>query len=593
MKEEISFPKFYYPYCMEKGCDGVLQININEDFSVDFECDKNEKHKKKRIFFKTFERFYLKEKIIEKCLNCDSNLESDKYKCIKCQKMYCCFCFISDEHIKKDINNLLITNKKCPTHKKEFIQYCSECKKYLCAYCTKDNGDNYLHKNHDIICLIDLIPSENDINSLRNKINQRTKKYQELMESLDEWKEKVFNKIEQLKKNLRYEIELMKKLFFNYNKYFINYTYFKNFEYFIHKINNRSSNKFNKCYCFDDFKNILELLFTNKKNEEFKNKNLYLKYKYKLTEGIIKKINDDHFFVYSYNTDEVKLIKVSDEGVFETLEKTKIDFNRKIYSVSLSIQKNKIYACLTNSRIIKIFNLDIENKLMEESPYNIDDNENNSDGKFYKCIEISEDIIAAGDRNSISIWKNSEFSNSYNLLKKILNDTLTNDLLFINDEYFICSQPDEKRIIFYSIENTVKQSSIENIESINTNNCLFLIGDYIIVNCRKGISVILKEQKELIQFIENSNKYIVENNKRLSLDKNNNIYILNKLDDSDYESKQKIYIEVIKLENNNFNLIQKYNNYYINDSEKLDFVIMNENNLIVWGEGLFISENYE
>ena len=41
---------------------------------------------------------------------------------------------------------------------------------------------------------------------------------------------KLNYKIEELKQNLLSEIDLMEKIFYNYNRYFINYTYFKNFD---------------------------------------------------------------------------------------------------------------------------------------------------------------------------------------------------------------------------------------------------------------------------------------------------------------------------------------------------------------------------
>ena len=139
MSEEISSSHFYYPLCKEIGCNGILKIKINSDFSVDCECDKDEKHKKKKLYYKTFERFYLQNKSFEKCSKCKCNLDCDRYICNKCYASYCCYCFISDEHIKNDINNLSITNNKCLIHKKELNQYCITCKRNLCFYCLKDD----------------------------------------------------------------------------------------------------------------------------------------------------------------------------------------------------------------------------------------------------------------------------------------------------------------------------------------------------------------------------------------------------------------------------------------------------------------------
>ncbi len=103
MTEDINDPVFYYPCCKDKRCDGILKIKINDNYSVDFECDKNENHKKKNLFFKTFERFYLKEKKAEKCSICNSNLEnSHRYNCGQCKKLFCGSCFVLDEHIKNN-----------------------------------------------------------------------------------------------------------------------------------------------------------------------------------------------------------------------------------------------------------------------------------------------------------------------------------------------------------------------------------------------------------------------------------------------------------------------------------------------------------
>ena len=51
------------------------------------------------------------------------------------------------------------------------------------------------------------------------------------------------------------KFSLMKKLFVNFNKYFINYIYLKYFEYFNDYIN-KNLTPFERCYSFHDFKDI-------------------------------------------------------------------------------------------------------------------------------------------------------------------------------------------------------------------------------------------------------------------------------------------------------------------------------------------------
>ncbi len=88
--------KLFYPYCKENNYGGVLKIAINDNLSVDYKCSKNPMHKKENIYFKTFERFYLKEKKIDKCSQ--TNKIKIKNKSLKSNK--------SDIHTKKNNNNL-------------------------------------------------------------------------------------------------------------------------------------------------------------------------------------------------------------------------------------------------------------------------------------------------------------------------------------------------------------------------------------------------------------------------------------------------------------------------------------------------------
>ena len=76
-KEELNVEKkikYFIPMCWEKGCEEFLKITIDEEqFYIKYIYEKNKDHKGK-IFFETFERFYLKENFIQKCFNCSNCL---------------------------------------------------------------------------------------------------------------------------------------------------------------------------------------------------------------------------------------------------------------------------------------------------------------------------------------------------------------------------------------------------------------------------------------------------------------------------------------------------------------------------------------
>ena len=225
-----SITHFYYPYCREKGCEGILNIKFRDDFSIDYECDKNKNHKVKLIFFKTFERFYLKKKEIKKCINCFSILEYDTfYKCKICDKLYCSICFTKDEHIKKDIKKLEIVTKKCLIHKRELNQYCEDCNKNLCVYCLKNNENNNHKESHIVHNLTELMPTKELIINLKNKIEEKSKFYEKIINSINKWETTLITKTNQIKQNLKDEITLLSKIINKFNQYFLNYTYYSTF----------------------------------------------------------------------------------------------------------------------------------------------------------------------------------------------------------------------------------------------------------------------------------------------------------------------------------------------------------------------------
>ena len=109
--------QIYIPTC--KICDGLLNITINPlNFSVNYECEFNNKHCNSDIYFKTFERFYLKGREIIKCTKCNLNLENSKlYKCQSCKCVYCCKCCFEDIRINNHKNIIYEKNiNKCIKH---------------------------------------------------------------------------------------------------------------------------------------------------------------------------------------------------------------------------------------------------------------------------------------------------------------------------------------------------------------------------------------------------------------------------------------------------------------------------------------------
>ena len=117
--------------------------------------------------------------------------------------------------------------------------------------------------------------------------------------------------------------------------------------------------------------------------------------------------------------------------------KAKINFNDKIYSVSFTNINNKIYICLLNEKVIKILDFNLDLKQLKICDEEIRDN---SLHHFNKFIHLFKEFVATSDNNNIIIWKkNSNNNNNYSKIKTIQLNTDINDLLLINNDYFISS----------------------------------------------------------------------------------------------------------------------------------------------------------
>ena len=105
INEKKVFSKFYYPYCpycYNSFNDRVVDIYFNDDFTINLECKNDVNHIKEKIYFDTFERFFLKEKEFNICYKCNTNVETEsKYICKECKKIYCNLCLFMMSILKQ------------------------------------------------------------------------------------------------------------------------------------------------------------------------------------------------------------------------------------------------------------------------------------------------------------------------------------------------------------------------------------------------------------------------------------------------------------------------------------------------------------
>ena len=515
MSKQIESVRTFFPYCKVPNCGGILLIiRINDNFSIDYKCSKNEKHNGKNIYFKTFERFYLIENKIEKCCQCNKSfIISDieyQYKCKECETIFCTSCFIKHIHYKKDvnINELIINNQLCKIHNQKLIYYCTECKNYFCESC-KENKECKT-KDHIIKHSSDIIPTKNKINNLLNKL----KAYDELVKSIDDWKNALMKKIEHLKEQILNEKYFSNKMVSNSNCDLIDYSNYLNFDY-LYNYKNNIFNFINEIFTFDKkteflMKYLYDVKYCEKEENLIEERDLEMETTNKFNEKNIDEESYNEISNITFDKDLHLLKEIDNSGNFAN--------NEELSSV------------VENKKMLKINN--DKYKIIEKD-----------DGKgcFLKCIHVGQNFIATINKEEfkeinenedngsrvkviqyiIYIWEKKINENVFLNIKKYTFPNKIYDIMYANNQYLVSHNED--KIIFFShiyfeIENKIF------IKCKYLKEC----NKYLIANCSKYehiiIGIISIENKDLIQYIEDPNIQ----NSNLLIVYNNMIYILYK-----------------------------------------------------------------
>ena len=531
MSEEKSLKKFYIPSCQK--CKGLLNITINPyNFSISCECEYDGKHDKNDIFFKAFERFYLKSQNIYECSKCSSNLEnSELFKCEICNNIYCSKCCINDilNNNHKNIVSNRISNR-CPKHNWDFNAYCCDCFENICLFCNKNDN---VHEGHEIIDYDEIIPSLKDIEILKIKFKEKIEYTNHLLKKIDNWKRIIDRKTEELKQNLKDEISLFEKIISNYNHCFLNYTYFRIFytlDNYMKKINNEFLNRFNLEKDFEKqtglliqiFKFLGNLSYINCRKVERTFNNQCC-----INNGILERIYNSFFIIKDNYENNIKLCFYKDQKI-KQCKNGDISFGEKVYSMTISYIDKKVLLCLLNTKKVKILDFSLKYKSLNLDDIEIDDTSNEYNKHFYKCIQITKMYLVTSDDKYIKIWK-INFNNISQKKKFEINNT-TYDLILANNEYFISSQPGNRTLILYDIKNLSQIKVISNICCLNSSNCLFKANNKnIIINCDKKIALFHIQTKEIVQYFEYDNSI----GNCISIDDDNNIYLLNIIKNND------------------------------------------------------------
>ena len=434
-----------------------------------------------------------------------------------------------------------------------------------------------------------------EINSFKEVILEKEKAYEEFFKSLDEWQVELNKKIERIKRNLRSEIRILKKLFFNFNQDYMDYNYYNEFHYFFENteyffLNVKYLKKFTNSPNFDTKSELIfDLLSPNKKKpQEIKNKLEYVETIGR--NGLLENFNDKFLLLYS-EMEMKNIIKLISIDNFE--EFYRINLPERIKSLSFSTDNKKIYSCLSSKKSVLIINYDSEKNTLKLSDEKIEI----KDGlykNFWKCIPINDNKIITIDKDSIYLW-NKKYLNQNNFLNSQKKDLFCSNLYDacqINDECLLFSHCES--LTFLTIENLEVEKNIKDIDcnSNKEKKSLILIKDCVLVNCSKGIAIISIKTKEMIQYIQNWENF---DSKEIVKSSNNYIYISNSLNDLfgfnflEYDLK---LVEKTKINDPYGEIISSHKYSYDDYDDYIDsyddVFHLNKYNIIINGDYMFI-----
>ena len=369
-----------------------------------------------------------------------------------------------------------------------------------------------------------------NINHIDLLIKNKSESFNNIIKSIDDWKNQIDKKISHLKKNLIYEIKILEKLFYSYNQFYIDYVHYSNF---------------NRCFKnLENYNNQNLKNFMNSDNLELKTKYLidalfYHEKKLKKTQGHLENVynsykidkleylGNNYFLNYSEEKNLLSILSLNNDNgcniSFSNI--ASIVSPEKIISFGISNINNNIYACLDKKKLVFIFNYDAEEKyikLTEEQIYN----KNDITGNFNRCIPISDDSIITCDNINVYLWKRISELNEirYENVDNYYGYEHLYDIAFVNNQYIVLTK--SEKLIFLE-KNLEMLNHIIKLDCIEEENSIIDLNDFILVNCVDGINIISLKTKEIVQFIQNWNNW---DDKIMVKSSEEQIYIVNKSD---------------------------------------------------------------
>ena len=391
----------YIPKCLK--CGEIIKFKLNyEKLCISVECMKG--HNIRYLPIEDFKINYIKKSNIYKCkcFNCFKIINdidnSNDYKCQICNKLFCQICITKHNKKEKHYSKIkfIEQNKICKNHNKIYSFFCETCKINICKDCKN------AHKSHCLKSFLDILPNNKEKESIKKKLNIFKNKVQNLINSINEYKEEIINRFKEIKKFLEYLPIIIEELLINYNLNYFNYYNFENYNYLLNILNNKEVLAPSKYLDYLTLKDgiIKEMLNKNVKKGEEKNINYILNF------DKLKYFKDNLFYIYDLDQ-YFKFFEFKNYS-FESL----LSFNVKkddIYEIKPAKYSNYIFLNMNYLKKIKIYEYNLDKKTVKLTKKEIkDDNDNENYTHFNSFFDNENGNVITKYNKEIIIWKNEE-----------------------------------------------------------------------------------------------------------------------------------------------------------------------------------------
>ena len=504
---EMSFYKGvkYSTKCPD--CYGAIKFTINtNNFNISGECLNN--HKLIDMSTMEFQKTCIQKtnSSYVKCNRCYYLIhnQSNNFLCENCNQIFCNNCINIHSKEKQHIirSNYISNNKRCKLHNSQYTSFCENCKINLCDKCK----ENHILPNHIIKSFTDILPSNKDIESIKEISNKYDEKINKIMKEIEKCKENILERYKKIIDFLSFlSSHINDKLIKQFNFSFFDYYNYENFKYCINFLNKdeifQNNNYIN--YLING-KHTYENKSDNNSNKEkidkiiMENKELYdIKYHYNLI------YYKDNLFLDIGNLKSINLFEFKKHS-FEAIAEYKLRDLGDINTIKIAKYNKDILINFDKKKNIKVLEYNIEEKKFSLMKNEVKAKKYFYDRYFYDCIEDKNNCIITSDFNGICLWKKHKKKIYVNL--NIINGNYSN--LFNVTENIFCAKSKSK-----DINITFFKENLQLLATVDINSPFTYIGvledKYLCINNENDNNLMLIDLKyfEIAQIISNEKRF--------------------------------------------------------------------------------------